>query len=184
VSRIRDAQYPDAAQHMLHHSSTTFLDILLGTALVHYYAPKHHPRALKLLNGVLDQYPESVPCYIGRGYVFAGEQRWAEATVEFEKVIELEEKKRGPSSLAEEGKPAGSIWSPLETEAKEQQGWCLIKQGRLEEGKAILDGVSEVFDADTTRGEDSARVWWRKGIADWEMGGELRPPRRLAFCPI
>jgi superkiller protein 3 len=133
---------------------------------------------------VLDQYPDSIPCYIGRGYVFAGEQRWAEATVEFEKVIELEGKKRGPGSLIEEGKPAGSVWSPLETEAKEQQGWCLVKQGRLEEGKAILDSVSEVFDVDTTRGEDSARVWWRKGIADWEMGGKFRPPRRLAVYPI
>lgn len=48
----------------------------------------------------------------------------------------------------------------------------MIKQGLLDEGKTVLSGVAEVFDADANRGEESARAWWRIGMAEWEKGGE------------
>lgn len=156
-----------------HLSSNTLLDILLGSAFVHYYAPKHHPKALKLLDGVLTDHPDSVPCFMGRGYVFAGEQRWHEARLEFEKAIALEQESQNSTAVPKEGQPAGSIWSTFRLEATEQQGWCMTKEAMLAEGIEVLRGVAEVFDADVARKIDSARVWWRIGVAEWEMGGKL-----------
>lgn len=161
--------------------SKLYLDVLLGTALVHYYAPKHHPRALQLLNSVLKVEPDSVKCSIGRGYVFAGEQKWSEAQVEFEKVINLEEQARG-DALPKEDLPAGTTWSPIEIEAREQQGWCLVKQGSSQQGKAILSDVAQMFDLSELRSEESARIWWRIGCADWDLGGEHRDDAYEAFA--
>jgi superkiller protein 3 len=171
----------------LTHSSITFLDILLGTAFVHYYAPKHHPKALKLLDAVLADHPDSVPCFMGRGYIFAGEQRWNEARLEFEKVITLENKRQDSTAVPKEGQPVGSLWSASRLEATEQQGWCMTKEGMLEDGIEVLQSVAEVFDTDVARKTDSARVWWRIGVAQWEMGGKSRSLRcrvQVAYIPL
>jgi hypothetical protein len=110
---------------------------------------------------------------MGRGYVFAGEQRWHEARLEFEKAIALEKDSQDTTVVPKEGQPAGSVWSTFRLEATEQQGWCMTKEAMLAEGIAVLQGVAEVFDLDVARKIDSARVRWRIGVAEWEMGGKL-----------
>ncbi|KAJ9117523.1 hypothetical protein QFC22_004373 [Naganishia vaughanmartiniae] len=137
------------------------LDVTLGTALVHYFAPKHHPRALQLLDGVLKQNPKATACMMGKGYIFLADDKFSEARTQFADALEVEQEKR---------KDVEQPLSNLELEAKENVGWCLIKEGLLKEGRTQLMGVVEVLDADESRGQDAARVWTRIGQAEWEMG--------------
>jgi len=109
--------------------------------------------------------------------VFAGEQRWHEARLEFEKAIALEKESQDPTATPKEGQPAGSVWSPFRLEATEQQGWCMAKETMRAEGIEVLRGVAEVFDTDVARKTDSARVWWRIGVTEWEMGGKFKSLR-------
>jgi superkiller protein 3 len=107
---------------------------------------------------------------MGRGYVFAGELRWKEARIEFEKVIELEQAKN-PQVEAKDGGMETSH-TAFALEALEQRGWCLIQEGDLEAGKTVLQEVAVVLDAQPARNQDSARIWWRIGMAEWQLGGE------------
>ncbi|KAJ9098148.1 hypothetical protein QFC21_004477 [Naganishia friedmannii] len=141
------------------------LDVTLGTALVHYFAPKHHPRALQLLDGVLKQNPKATACFMGKGYIFLADDKFSDARTQFAEALEVEQAKRKDTEEPSSG---------LELEAKENVGWCLIKEGLLEDGKAQLMDVVEVLDADESRGQDAARVWTRIGQAEWGMGGEHR----------
>lgn len=136
--------------------------MILGTALVHYFAPKHHPRALQLLDGVLKQNPKATACLMGKGYVFLGEGRFSEAREQFEQALEIERAKR----VSED-----QVRSSLDLEATECVGWSMIKEGRLEEGREMLLEMVEVLDKDESRNQDSARVWTRIGQAEWQMGG-------------
>jgi superkiller protein 3 len=147
------------------YSARAALDVILGTALVHYYAPKHHPRALQLLDGVLKQNPKATACLMGKGYIFLGESRFSEAREQFEQALEIERAKR----LSED-----QVRSDLDLEATECVGWSMIKEGRLEEGRQMLLDMVEVLDRDEARNQDSARVWTRIGQAEWQMGGEWR----------
>ncbi|KAJ9092721.1 hypothetical protein QFC19_008646 [Naganishia cerealis] len=141
------------------------LDITLGTSLVHYFAPKHHPRALQLLDGVLKQNPKATACLMGKGYIFLGEDKFSDARKQFEHALEVEVAKR---------RDADQPLSNSELEAKENVGWCMIKEGLLEEGRAQLLEVVGVFDNDEARNQDAARLWTRIGQAEWEMEGEHR----------
>lgn len=145
-----------------HRSARAALDVTLGTALVHYYAPKHHPRALQLLDGVLKQNPKATACLMGKGYVFLGESRFSEAREQFEKALEIEKTKRVAADL---------VRSNLDLEATECVGWSMIKEGRLEEGRKLLLETVDILDQDESRNQDSARVWTRIGQAEWQMQG-------------
>jgi superkiller protein 3 len=137
---------------------------------VHYFAPKHHPRALQLLDGVLEQNPKATACLMGKGYIYLADDQFADARTQFERALQAEQAKRGDRT---EQQPLSSV----ELEARENVGWCLIKQGLLEEGKEQLMQVVEVLDADESRAQDAARVWTRIGQAEWEMGGRFPPSR-------
>jgi superkiller protein 3 len=137
--------------------------VTLGSALVHFFAPKHHPRALQLLDGVLKQNPKATACLLGKGYVFLGEGRYSEAREQFELALEIEKSKH----LA-----VDQAMSNVELEATECVGWSMIKEGRLEEGRSKLMEVVDVLDKDDSRNQDSARVWTRIGQAEWEMQGK------------
>lgn len=99
---------------------------------------------------------------MGKGYIFLADNKFSEARTQFEDALRVER-----ANQHEEDKPL----SNLELEAKENVGWCMIKEGLLEEGRAQLIGVVDVLDVDESRGPDAARVWTRIGQAEWEMGG-------------
>lgn len=149
------------------------LDVTLGSALVHFFAPKHHPRALQLLDGVLKQNPKATACLMGKGYIFLGEGRFSEAREQFENALQVE---RGKRIVADQAP------SNLELEATECVGWSMIKEGRLEEGRVKLLEVVDVLDKDDSRNQDSARVWTRIGQAEWEMQGEFQIWTAFVLC--
>lgn len=155
---VRECGSP--THRLLCNSARAALDVTLGSALVHFFAPKHHPRAMQLLNGVIKQNPKATACLMGKGYIFLGEGRFTEAREQFEAALEIERSKRIVADQA---------MSILELEATECVGWSMIKESRLQEGRSKLLEVVDVLDKDESRNQDSARVWTRIGHAEWEM---------------
>ncbi|KAF8557962.1 superkiller protein 3 [Imleria badia] len=130
-------------------------DVALATALVHLYPPKHHPRAIRLLDDVLRFDPVNVDALIGRGYVLQHTGKWEEAEALFTKATSLT--------------PPGTQKS---VRAKEESAWCLSK---IQVGKGV-QALKEVLN-DLQGDEhdmDRARCLWRIGQGCWEMGVDFR----------
>ena len=137
--------------------ANTALETCLGVALVHFYPPKHHLRATRLLNGVLDFDPADVAARMGRGRILQAAGDWDAARNEFQTVMDA----------------TGNV------EAQEEVGWCLVKDGKVEEGREVLETVVELRDtkAEENGGgeeKDRARAWWRLGMAEWTLNGRSR----------
>ena len=138
-------------------------NVALASGLVHLYPPKHHPRALRLLDDVLKFDPNNVDALIGRGYVLQYTRKWEEAKGLFTKATSLV--------------PTGTQKS---VRAKEESAWCLSK---IQVGKGV-QALKEVLN-DLQGDEhdmDRARCLWRIGQGCWEMGGWYTLPiHRLIF---
>ncbi|KAG9316442.1 superkiller protein 3 [Chiua virens] len=127
----------------------------LATALVHLYPPKHHPRALRLLDDVLRFDPNDVDGLIGRGYVLQYTGRWEEAEGLFTKA----------TSLLSPG-------TPKSIRAKEEGAWCLSKVQITQGVQALKEVLNDLQGEEY--GMDRARCLWRIGKCCWDMGVEFR----------
>lgn len=127
-------------------------NVALASALVHLYSPKHHPRALRLLDEVLKFDPNNVDALIGRGYVLQHAGKWEEAESFFTQATSLI--------------PPGTTKS---VRAKEESAWCLSKV-QIEKGLQALKEVLNDLQGDECD-MDRARCLWRVGKCCWEMGG-------------
>ena len=99
--------------------------MVLVTSLVHLYPPKHHPRALGIIDEVLAQEPENIACFMGRAYVLQAVNKWDEARALFTKVAQLI-----PEDL-EDG-----------IRAKEELAWCKSHGQDIEGGITGLKSVA------------------------------------------
>ena len=135
-------------------------NVALATALVDFYPPKHHPRALGIINAILAKDPDNVPCLMGRGYVLEYVGKWQEAEELFAKVARLlpDDLDRG-------------------LRAREESAWCKANSGGLEKAAAELKEVIATLDGLEERETDKARCWYRLGRCYWDMGGKA-----LAQC--
>jgi len=130
-------------------------DVILATSLVHFYPPKHHPRALPLLNNVIKLEPNNVQALIGRAYVLQYSKNWLEACKLFHRVVELkgvEDQKYG-------------------LEAREEELWCEIKGGNGISAMGQLSDVIKHLDSLEDHQHQQARAWWRLGQCHWDIGG-------------
>ncbi|VDB87360.1 unnamed protein product [Peniophora sp. CBMAI 1063] len=126
-------------------------NVTLATALVHHFPPKHHARALRMLDDILSADPENVSCLMGRGYVMQRKSSWEEAANMFTRVPDEHD----------EG-----------IRAREEEAWCAVQLYRLDEGIAGLEGVLGQLDGVEGKDEDRARCLYRLGHAYWEKGDE------------
>lgn len=99
---------------------------------------------------------------MGRAQIFQSEHQYEKAYNEFQTIIDLESK----------GRTEDMAISQPELQAREEAGWCQIKQGDLEKGKLMINEVVEVLQKTEAKDLDLARCLWRIGVADWELGGE------------
>ncbi|WWC70645.1 uncharacterized protein I206_104596 [Kwoniella pini CBS 10737] len=136
------------------------LDTILGLACVPYFAPKHHPRAIRLLEGVLKFEPNNKEARFARAQIHQAAGKWSHARKEFKSLID-----------------AGGDEKDV-VAAKEELAWCLVNDGDLEKGREILEEVVEIRDARWEKdGKDDeaysrARAWWRLGRAEWSIGDD------------
>ncbi|OCF43903.1 superkiller protein 3 [Kwoniella heveanensis CBS 569] len=134
------------------------LDTDLGVALVPYFSPKHHPRATRLLDGVLKNFPENREARFARAQIHQAAGKWAYARKEFQTLLDADTDEK--STVA----------------AREELGWCLVNEGELEKGRDVLEEVVAVRDAHYEKdGKDDeafprARAWWRLGQTEWTIG--------------
>jgi len=136
----------------------TSLDEALGVALVPYYPPKHHERASRLLKGVLEAEPTDYEARFAVGQIAETAGEWEVARGHFQ-------------TLLDQG---GSDREMVA--AREELGWCLVNEGKLEEGRDVLESVVEIRDTRKEQeGKDDealqrARAWWRLGRTEWMIG--------------
>lgn len=130
-------------------------NITLATSLVHYYPPKHHIRALKIIDELLADDPENIPSLMGKGFILQHAKKWSDASAFFNKASQLD-----PNGFE------------LGIRAKEEHAWCEAMRGNLRVAAEELQSVIDVLDGLEGREDDKARSWWRLGRCDWEMGGE------------
>uniref|UniRef100_D8QCZ7 Superkiller protein 3 n=1 Tax=Schizophyllum commune (strain H4-8 / FGSC 9210) TaxID=578458 RepID=D8QCZ7_SCHCM len=132
-------------------------NVVLATSLVHLFPPKHHARALPILDDVLSQDPLNVPALMGRAYVLEAAQNWNEAAECLNKVVSIL-----PDDL-DDG-----------LRAKEELAWCRSQQGDLAGAVEALSEVKETLNGLEGRELDQARCLWRIGKCYWDMGGDDR----------
>lgn len=133
------------------------LNIALATALVHLYPPKHHARAIPLLDDILVKDPRNTACLMGRGYVLQHAAKWAEASEFFLKAVE-----------------SASENPEVRIRAQEEAAWCQVQMGELEGAAEALRGVLEELGSMKDKDVDMARCWWRLGRCLWETGEDRR----------
>jgi superkiller protein 3 len=134
------------------------LDETLGVALVPYYPPKHHERASRLLKSVLETDPADFEARFAVGQIAQFADDWSSARDHFQTLLDVggDEKEM--------------------VAAREELGWCLVNEGKLAEGRDVLESVVEVRDTRKEQeGADDeapqrARAWWRLGRTEWMIG--------------
>lgn len=141
------------------------LSVNLGTALVHLFPPKHHSRALRVLDDVLSQDPNCVLALMGRAYVMQAARKWSDARLLFAKVVKIR-------TLSDVG---------MGLEAKEEWAWCGAMEAlqveeveakeKLEEALNALTDVKDHLETEEGLESRKARVWWRLGQCYWRLGG-------------
>jgi superkiller protein 3 len=134
-------------------------NIALATSLVHLYPPKHHTRALRVLEEVLSEDPRNVECLMGRGYVLQRSGKWLQAASCFSRVIDIHPDEARDS-----------------IRAQEEHAWCQVQLYHLDEATTELKIVIGLLESEEDSEEDQSRSWWRLGRAYWEMGREWDVP--------
>ena len=131
-------------------------NVILAMSLVHFFPPKHHARALRIIDDVLAEDPDNVTALLCRGFVLQHAKRWSDAAELFGKVIRI-----NPDDYDKVSR------------AKEEHAWCKAQDGELQVAAGELRGVIDALDDVDGRDEDKARCWWKLGRCYWDMGGKL-----------
>ncbi|KAI0082004.1 TPR-like protein [Panus rudis PR-1116 ss-1] len=132
-------------------------NVILGVALVDLYPPKHHARALGILDEVLAQDADNVRCLMGRAYVLQYAKKWSDAAELFSRVVQLI-----PDDM-DDG-----------LRAREELAWCKAQSGDPDGGAKALREVLDTLDTLEGREHDQARCWWRLGKCYWDIGDATR----------
>ncbi|KAF5389426.1 hypothetical protein D9757_004371 [Collybiopsis confluens] len=125
---------------------------ILASSLVHFYPPKHHARALKIVDQILAVSPENIAAVMGRGYILETSENWEEAAETF-----------------------GNVYNTLGQEhgeglrAKEEYAWCISRTGKVQAGIDSLQAVLEIMSGLDGHNHDHARCFWRLGKCLWSL---------------
>lgn len=106
---------------------------------------------------------------MGRGYVLQFSEKWTEAAEFFARVAGL---------LGEDDDTGVGL------EAREEEGWCFVRSGRVEDGEKRLRDVIQLLDEEAGKEGKKARAWWRLGKCLWDVGREyslLSPASELCL---
>jgi len=139
---------------ILSHRVQKGFNTILATSLVHLFPPKHHVRALRIVDDILSQDPDNVICLMNRGYILEASARWIESGAMFTRVSKL---------IAEDLNDG--------LRAQEECSWCQVQAHDLTGGLNGLQHVWDILGSLADRDFDQARCLWRLGMCFWEMGG-------------
>ncbi|KAF8322289.1 hypothetical protein DL93DRAFT_2205831 [Clavulina sp. PMI_390] len=134
----------------------------MSTSLVHHFPPKHHPRALGVIEQVLASQPENVACLMARAYTLRYAEKYPAAEAIFSQVAKLIQQEQ------EEAK----VDKLLYLEAKEEEAWCQSLSGDYESTVIGLKGVIDELDGFEDQPRRQAQAWWRLGRTFWDQNSE------------
>ena len=122
---------------------------------MHFFPPKYHTRALRIIDEVLSEDSKNVPCLMGRGFILQHAKNWSEARSQFSSVVKLlpDDTHNGLRS-------------------REEAAWCQAQDQDPYDATQELREVLSTLDALEGREFDQARCWWRLGKCQWDLGGE------------
>lgn len=132
------------------------VNLILGTALVHYQAPRHHPEARNLFEGILARKPEDSSALVGIGLILEEQE-------EYEKAIEFLEH---------------ALEQALNTRIKAEAAWCKALSGDYTTGCAELEECLLHIETSDLRAKAlKAQTLYRVGICMWHLD-ESKSARR------
>ncbi|KAL4253450.1 hypothetical protein ABKN59_002079 [Abortiporus biennis] len=140
-------------------------NVILATSLVHLFPPKHHARALGIIDSVLQEDPKNVSCLMGRAYILQQASKFKDAADLFSQVSDLTDQ----SNL------------DLNLRAREEFAWCTSKLGDNERAASLLKSVLDDLEDIEDREIEQARCWWKLGQCHWNSGDESRELAYQAF---
>ncbi|PBP25977.1 tetratricopeptide [Diplocarpon rosae] len=127
--------------------STDAMTALLGTALVYFQSPRHHPEAKALFNELLERNSTSTPALIGVGLIYEEEEDYPAAIDFLERALQ-----RDPENIR------------VKTEA----AWVKALHGDYDRGRGELEGcLAEINTKDTHNRDLIAQIQYRVGICVW-----------------
>ncbi|KAF9484467.1 TPR-like protein [Pholiota conissans] len=134
----------------------TGLQVVLSTSLVHFFSPKHHLEATRVIDEILARSPKNTASLMGRGYILQAALSWDEAAAVFDRV----------SALLPDDMNLG-------LRAKEEHAWCAYQLGRYEESLVQLQQVMQILEGlvGDYLNHERARCLWRIGKCNMSIGG-------------
>lgn len=125
------------------------INSVLGTALVHYQAPRNHGEARRLFEDILQRKPKSTPALIGLGLIF-------EETEDYENAIGFLQQ-----ALRED---------PGNVQVGTELAWCRALNGDHATAREELEGYLPKLRTDDPRARDlRAQCLYRIGTCMWEL---------------
>ncbi|KAG6820878.1 hypothetical protein H0H93_010222 [Arthromyces matolae] len=128
-----------------------------ATSLVHLFPPKYHSRALNIIDDVLSESKDNIPCLMGRAFILVQAKKWHEAATSFTRVVELL-----PANVSDG------------IRAREERAWCCCQIGGIDDGLASLKSIVTQLRDLNENSQDIARCLWRIGKCYWNMGDDHR----------
>ena len=147
----------------------TALQVTLATSLVHYFPPKHHKEAKRILDEVLERSKQNTAALMAQAFILQAASSWEEAAETFDQV----------SSLLSDATTTG-------LRASEESAWCKCQLGLFEEAivglQRVLDTLNDIDDP--TLDSDRARCLWRIGKSKLDSDGKLSLQDFWSSCLI
>ena len=137
--------------------------IILATALVHFQAPRHHPEAKELFEGVLRRKPIDTSALIGIGLIHEEQEEYAQAIEFFDRAL-----KRN-----------------LDTRIEAEAAWCKALNGDNETGLHELEACLPNMEGSDTRAKAlRSQTLYRAGMCIWnmEVTSQARKNREGAYA--
>ncbi|KAL8901155.1 MAG: hypothetical protein Q9192_000690 [Flavoplaca navasiana] len=139
------------------------VSILLGTAMVHYQAPRHHPEATSLFEGVLARRESNSAALIGIGLILEERGELEEAIGFLERALQ-----HTPS-----------------LKVRAEAAWCKALNGDYRSGMAELEEcLSQLGTGDSSTKTLKAQVLYRIGVCLWNLDASKlsRKDRNKAYA--
>lgn len=139
------------------------VDIILGTALVQYQAPRHHPEARKLFEHIMKRKPTNISALIGVGFILEEEEEYQDAIDFLTRALER----------------------TSDVKIRAENAWCKSLVGDVDAGLSELEAcLLSMQDKDPQTKSLRAQTLYRVGMCIWtqDSSRSARKSRQGAYA--
>ena len=133
---------------MLFQHNLDAVNIILGTSLVQYEAPRNHPEARALFEEILIRKPQDTSALIGKGLIFEEEEDYESAADFLDRALKCN----------------------ADIKVKAEKAWCMALNGDNEAGLHELKTCLSEMNAPDVRTKDlKSQTLYRIGVCLWNL---------------